>query len=169
LVGSYRLGRTFTGRPAQLIIDPEIALEFHAPPVGPPFTVEWSGELHAPKTGTYTFGTEQIDTTTLAIDGRTIVENRKQNALVERSISLRRGWHDVKLRYRAVTGYFHVYLYWTQPGGQREIVATDYLRPHGTGGPPRSLARGPATDSDAIDRRLVELSEDGELPQLSGA
>ena len=168
LVGSYRLGRSLAGPVSELLVDPEIALKFHVPPVGPPFTVDWIGELYAPETGTYAFGIEQRDTATLTIDGRTIVDNRTPNELVERSMRLRRGWHDVRLRYRAVTGGFHVYLYWTPPGGERGIVRTEYLRPRGTGGWPGVVPSG-QTVPDALDERLRKLSEEGELPALSGA
>jgi 4-amino-4-deoxy-L-arabinose transferase-like glycosyltransferase len=162
LVGSYRIGETFAGPPDRLIIDPEIALQFHAPPVGPPFTVEWNGEFYAPKAGRYAFGTEQIDTATLAIDGRAVLANRMPNKLVETSVSLRRGWHDVTLRYRARTGHFHVYLFWTPPGASREIVPTEFLRPHGTGGPPQEPF--PKRGASALEGRVQELSENGELP-----
>lgn len=168
LVGAYREGRTFAGPADQLLIDPQIAMEFHVPPVGPPFTVAWTGELYAPSAGRYTFGTEQIDTSRLAVDGRTVVDNHAKSALEEGSIRLGRGWHDLRLLYRGVTGYFHVYLYWTTPGGKQEIVPAEYLRPQGADGwPYPSVPRAPGAEagSDGLQGRAVEMAEDGRIPR----
>jgi 4-amino-4-deoxy-L-arabinose transferase-like glycosyltransferase len=168
LVGQYRWGRSFAGPPTQLLIDPQIAMQFHVPPVGPPFTVDWDGELYVPKTGEYGFGTEQIDTATLFIDGRTIVDNGQGNTLMESSVALERGWHRVRLRYRGVTGNFHVYLYWTPPGATQEVVPADFLRPRGAGGwPYASSPRRVDADGDVLQGRLVQLSEDGGISASS--
>ena len=91
-----------------------------------------------------------------------VLDNRMPNKLVETSVSLRRGWHDVTLRYRARTGHFHVYLFWTPPGASREIVPTEFLRPHGTGGPPQEPF--PKRGASALEGRVHELSENGERP-----
>jgi hypothetical protein len=137
LTGLYREDIDFHAPVTTARVDPAVAIRFHGePPLRSPFTVEWSGELYAPEDGRYILGTEQIDETRLIVDGRLLLTNRQPNTLAEAEISLAKGWHRVRLLFRGLTGYFHVYLHWTPPNRPRSVVPSTYLRPTGTGGSP---------------------------------
>ena len=81
--------------------DPLIGMYFHRIPLGPPFSVEWSGHLYAPTTGRYHLGTRQHDTARVYVDGRPVFSNTKPDELLLAPIRLARGWHRVRIRYRA--------------------------------------------------------------------
>ena len=112
-------------------MDPSLALYFHLTPLPRPYTVEWTGKLRAPVTGTYAFGLESIDDSWLYLDGgrRPVVEAHTPNQYAEARINLTAGLHDIRVRFLDKSGYSHINLFWTPPGGSREIVPSERLFP----------------------------------------
>jgi 4-amino-4-deoxy-L-arabinose transferase-like glycosyltransferase len=135
LLGRYQK----TARPeetaALLRIDPQVSFYFHFLPLPRPFFVRWSGSLYAAADGAYQIGTSSIDSSAVWIDGTQVVANALPNQYVQGDVSLGRGWHAIEVTYEAVHDYSQVYLYWTPPHGEREVVPAEALRPPG----PRSL------------------------------
>lgn len=147
LRGTYRPGTGFDGPTALARIDPQIAIEFHEPLLGVPFSVDWRGELYAPVVGRYELGTRQIDTARLLVDRKPILTNAQPNALRLETVALSRGWHRVRLLYRGLTGYFNAYFYWVPPGRIESVVPAAYLRPF----PAPPSFRPPAPTLDGSD------------------
>jgi hypothetical protein len=129
LLGRYFANREWQGEPVLAQIDPRIDFYFHLTPLQRPYSVEWTGKLYVPKSGQYEFATEQISASRLAIDGKQIIDNQQKNSMAQAKLDLTAGYHDVKLHYRDEDGYSHMYLYWTPPGGKREIIPTENLYP----------------------------------------
>jgi PA14 domain len=129
LDGDYRVGDHFRGPARSAQRDPLIGMYFHRIPLGPPFTVEWSGHLYAPTTGRYQLGTRQNDTAGVYVDGRSVFSNTKRDELVQAPVRLVKGWHRLRIRYRAITGNFKTYLYWTPPQRPTSVVPSAFLRP----------------------------------------
>jgi 4-amino-4-deoxy-L-arabinose transferase-like glycosyltransferase len=129
LLGRYFANQNWEGQPALAQIDPRIDFYFHVTPLQRPYSVEWSGKLYVPKSGQYEFATEQISTSRLSIDGKQIIDNRTNGAMAQAKVELQAGYHDVKLMFIDQDGYSHLYLYWTPPGGKREIIPSDNLFP----------------------------------------
>ena len=129
LDGDYRVGDRFRGPAQSAQRDPLIGMYFHRIPLGPPFTVEWSGHLYAPTTGRYQLGTRQHDTARVYVDGRPVFSNTKRDELVQAPIRLVKGWHRLRIRYRAITGGFQAYLFWTPPHRPTSVVPSAFLRP----------------------------------------
>jgi len=129
LLGRYYRGLEWAGEPALEQIDLSLALYFHITLLPRPYTVEWTGKLEAPTTGSYGFGLESIDDSWVYIDGRLIVETHVPNQYREGQTSLTAGWHDISVRYVDRTSHSHINLYWRPPGGGQEIVPPERLLP----------------------------------------
>ena len=129
LLGRYYRGLEWAGEPALEQIDPSLALYFHVTLLPRPYTVEWTGKLEAPASGTYGFGLESIDDSWLYIDGQLVVETHVPNQYREGQISLTAGWHDVSVRFVDRTSHSHINLYWRPPGGGQQIIPSEHLLP----------------------------------------
>lgn len=129
LLGSYYRDPEWNGPPAFEQVDPSLAFYFHVTPLPRPYSVEWEGKIYAPKEGLYRFGTENIGSSLLTIDGQLVVDNPFHNRYLEGAVALSAGWHEIRVRFQDNSGYSHLYLYWTPPGGTRELVPPAHLRP----------------------------------------
>ncbi len=141
LLGTYFRTLDCSGPPAFARIDPEIAMQFGELPLPRPYSVEWTGKIFVPAGGKYAFGTDSIDESALRIDGALLIENDARHTL-EREITLRKGWHDIALRFADHTAHSRVFLYWTRPDGSREIIPSMYLSPPLGGGYPDPSGAG---------------------------
>jgi 4-amino-4-deoxy-L-arabinose transferase-like glycosyltransferase len=150
LTGRYREGRGFDGPAALERVDPVISMYFHTLPIAPPFTVEWRGQIKAPKAGTYVFELRATDTARLFIDGRAVVAREVPGAPQSASVALQAGWHRIGVLYRAYTGYFTVSLLWSPPGRPLSVVPSAFLRPFRPTRPPF----GPSPRLDDSDGML---------------
>jgi hypothetical protein len=176
LLGSYYPDPGWSGEPALRQIDPQVAFYFHALPLARPFSVRWSGGVYAPTGGSYLFSTSSVDASWVSVEGHVVVENRLSNARVDGSVVLQEGWHPIEVRYQAQHDYSQVYLYWIPPGGERELVPQEALRPPGPRGGVQSaervpeLARAlpPAAAGEVALLRSRELGTEGGL-RLAGA
>ena len=166
LLGSYYPDPAWAGEPALRQIDPQVAFYFHVLPLPRPFSVRWSGSVYAPVGGPYSFATSSVDASWVSVEGHVVVENRLSNASVDGSVVLEKGWHPIEVRYQAQHDYSQVYLYWIPPGGEREPVPQEALRPPGPHGGVQSaehvpeLERAPTTTA-AGEVALVRSRELG--------
>ena len=130
LLGIYYHGDNWQGQPALQQIDPSLRIYFHNTPLPRPYTVEWVGKLAVSRAGLYRFGLECIGDTWLYLDEKLVLEAHEGNRYEESdSIPLAGGFHDVRVRYADRYGHSHINLFWTPPGGQREIIPPDALFP----------------------------------------
>jgi 4-amino-4-deoxy-L-arabinose transferase-like glycosyltransferase len=130
LLGAYYPSPDWSGDPAFMQIDPEIAFYFHIIPLPRPYTVEWTGKLFAPAAGEYHFALNSVDGSQLMLDDQLVVDNPNGHTTVENITSLTEGWHDVTVRFSDQTSATQIYLYWTPPGKtESELIPTRYLSP----------------------------------------
>ncbi|MBP7599702.1 MAG: glycosyltransferase family 39 protein [Thermoflexales bacterium] len=129
LLARYYRSAQWEGAPAFTQIEPEINFYYHILSLPRPYSIEWIGKLYAPRAGAYVLSTESRDESFLSIDEKLIIENRSDGAPVNATLTLTQGWHDIRLRFSDRTGGTNMYLYWTPPGGKREIIPFRYLAP----------------------------------------
>ncbi len=157
-------GREPTSQPAIEEIDPSVDIRVNAIPLPRPYNVEWTGSILAPQDGTYRFGTNSIDSSTLWIDGQQVLTNTAPNAMVEGTIQLSAGWHDIRVGWLDATGFTHIQMSWTRPGGAPETVPSQALRPW----PPAVIAEAQPSDADVAQAAALLSSQPiarGEAPQ----
>lgn len=129
LTGVFRNGDTFDGSVVAGRVDPVISAYFHLTPLPRPYTGEWSGRIYIPQDGLYTFTTEQLSKSRLFLDGNMVIENLNENSALDSQQQLKRGWHEIKMQFEDLSGFSHIYLYWTPPGGTRSIIPAAFLWP----------------------------------------
>jgi hypothetical protein len=130
LLGAYYPSPDWSGAPAFMQVDPQIAFYFHIIPLPRPYTVEWTGKLFAPKEGEYHFALNSVDGSKLILDHQLLVDNPNGRSTVESITSLTQGWHDIMVRFSDETAATQIYLYWMPPGAtQLELIPTHYLSP----------------------------------------
>ncbi|MGQ9626351.1 MAG: PA14 domain-containing protein [Anaerolineae bacterium] len=129
LVGSYFPNDRWEGPPAFRRIDPAIDFYFHLIPLPRPYTVEWRGQVEVPVSGIYGLGTEVRDACWLYLDDKLVLENAEPDHYKETTLFLEAGRHDLRLRFLDKTDHSHVYLYWTTPEGEHEIIPRGRLFP----------------------------------------
>lgn len=129
LLGSYFTNQTWSGPPALQRIDSTVAFRFQNAPVPRPWTVEWTGQLAISTPGNYRFAVRALDLVQLSLNDRMLIDSTRPNEMVERPITLTAGLHRIKVRYKDVSDFSHVAVYWQPPGGKREIIPSEYLIP----------------------------------------
>lgn len=129
LLGEYFANDSWTHPPALSKIDPQFNMYFHVTPLSRPYTVEWRGKIAIPVSGTYLFGLESIDESTLWIDEDEVLTAQERNVYRETSINLTEGLHDIRLRFSDRTDHTHINFYWSPPGQPRQIVPPEVLFP----------------------------------------
>ncbi len=156
LTGLYRSGPDTRSPPVNGHVDRVVSYYFHNTVLGRPYNVDWLGKLYIPTTGTYALGTEQISRAEIWLDGTQIVTNSQPNVLVETSLNLTAGLHDIRVHYADLDPYSHMYLYWTPPGYPRSIIPAAFLLPQ-QGSYPATPESGPwPTLAESQARRPVE-------------
>ncbi len=129
LLGKYYPNREWRPPVALARIDSRLNTYFHITPLPRPYTVEWEGKLFAPQSGRYLFGLESIDESVLYIDGQQVTAGLVPNQYQEGAIDLLAGLHEIRVRFSDRTNHTHINLYWTPPGGMRQIVPAEVLFP----------------------------------------
>ena len=106
-----------------------------------PFSVDWSGALHTPSSGTYTFTVAASGPYSVELAGARlcqaadVVPERPQQCTVSRELN--QGTHPIKVHWdsrptpNSVRRMFQ--LYWIPPGGERELVPPTQLSPEPLG------------------------------------
>src|SRR5262245_41397323 len=115
----------WSSEPAIVRIERQINLDFVTADSSLPqqdFSVEWNGWLRIDRDGEYTFSTRSDDGSTIAIDGRLVVDNggvhkpTRQTAAVAMSA----GMHRIRVSFMQATGTYEFYASWTPPGEKDE-------------------------------------------------
>jgi 4-amino-4-deoxy-L-arabinose transferase-like glycosyltransferase len=122
LLGYYYANGDWQAPPAFIKIDPWIHFFYQEQPLPIPFTAEWVGRINIPSEGSYRFALESVDESELFIDNEQITTSYNEG-----EIYLSPGFHQLRLRYAARTGYTHINLYWTTPGSERESIPQEVL------------------------------------------
>ena len=94
-------------------------------PVNDDFQVRWSGDIHAPSAGTYSFRTHSDDGVRLFIDGVLVIDRWYDFPPTSHSgsIELEAGLHSLVLEYYENGGGAECTLYWTPPGLGESVVS----------------------------------------------
>ncbi|HUS69490.1 MAG TPA: PA14 domain-containing protein [Anaerolineae bacterium] len=129
LLGRYYPNGEWEAPLAFARIDERLGVYYHIAPLPTPYTIEWEGQLLIPESGKYVFALQSIDDSVLYIDGEEVVTSRQRDEYDQAGLDLEAGSHDLRLRYAARTHHMHVDLYWTPPGGRREIIPPEVLLP----------------------------------------
>jgi 4-amino-4-deoxy-L-arabinose transferase-like glycosyltransferase len=129
LLGQFYANPQWSGTPAFTEIDPWVDFYFQVTPLPRPYTVQWDGSIKISASGHYLFGLECIDTSTLWIDGKQVLDDQTPGQYQEAGMDLVPGFHSMRIRFADKTGYTHIYLYWTPPGADREIIPQEVLFP----------------------------------------
>ena len=133
LLGRYFPNGDWQAPEAFAQIDPTFSLYFHITPLPRPYTVEWTGKIAIPQAGSYGFGLQSVDDSTLWIDGREITASRNHGQYHEGSVQLATGLHDIRIRYADHTDHTYIELYWIPPAangaGRRQIIPPEVLFP----------------------------------------
>ena len=96
------------------------------------FSVRWSGWVHAPITGGYTFYTTSDDGVRLWVDNQLLINNWTDHGATENSgsITLTAGKkYDIKLEYYENGGAATIKLSWAPPGQAKQIIPQERLYP----------------------------------------
>jgi len=96
------------------------------------FSVRWSGWVHAPSSGSYTFHTDSDDGVRLWVDNQLLVNNWTDHGSTTNSgsITLAAGKkYDIRLEYYENGGAALIKLYWTVPGSAKQIIPQQWLYP----------------------------------------
>jgi hypothetical protein len=97
---------------------------------GSPFNARWTSDLRVSKSGPYVFWLNSNGSSTLAIDGRPVIDNPGDGAphVHKGSIRLTRGVHRLVVGYRWRTGVGYLEAWWAEPGGRRQFLISRSLR-----------------------------------------
>jgi len=127
LLGSYFSNGDWQPPAAFTAVDPYIYFYYHNQPLPRPYTIEWGGRIYIKEKGRYQFILESTDESLLFIDGNKVTENDTPNGNQAGELDLEAGFHAIRILYADRTGYTHIYLHWTPPNGEQEIVPQDVL------------------------------------------
>jgi hypothetical protein len=128
----------FQGNPTETIIDPILAHYYHTNPlarvnVSPStWSAEWLGEIDVPTTGEYRFEAERLSRAGMWIAEQQVFDDTVDGptAATAGSVQLTAGRHAVRVRMQdRGDGGPRLYLYWTPPGGAKELVPGRVLYP----------------------------------------
>ncbi len=106
LTVSFRQGTDPASPVAFARVDSTVSFYFHITPLTRPYTGDWQGKIYIPVAGSYDFHTEQISELQLAIDGRDLISNLTGNKMVDGTIQLTAGLHDIRLVFLDKDGDF---------------------------------------------------------------
>ncbi|MBU1059878.1 MAG: putative baseplate assembly protein [Proteobacteria bacterium] len=96
------------------------------------FSVRWTGWVHAPSSGSYTFFTLSDDGVRLWINGVLLINNWNNHSAIENSGSITLSGekkYDIKLEFYENTGAAVIKLYWAPPGQSKHVIPTERLYP----------------------------------------
>ena len=88
----------------------------------------WTGTLTAPADGNYQFDVYSNGGSMIYIDGQPVVSNRQANGNPQSGqgqVALTAGPHRVDVRYTFQGGTGYLEVFWTPPGGQRQMLGPD--------------------------------------------
>ncbi len=130
LLGQYYNNANWEGSPSYAQIDPYINFYYHNQPLPRPYSIEWTGFVNIPESEEYSFRLESIDESVLYINEQLIIEGGPSSNNSQNNVFLEKGQHPIRVRFSDYTGYTHIYLYWTLPGKEEEIIPPSVLAPN---------------------------------------
>jgi RNase P/RNase MRP subunit p29 len=104
---------------------------FHGTQLVDFFYVRWTGKIHVPKDGKYTFFLESDDGSRLYIDGKQIIDHNGLHAMEEKEgeAELKEGKHSIKIEFFENDVDAGCKFFWQPPGATKEIVPARVLSP----------------------------------------
>ena len=138
LKGDYFSNTNLTGQVAASRIDPQINFAWGAvaAAAGVPadkFSARWTGQVEAPVTGTFTFGTRSDDGIRLWVNNRLLIDNwTNHSPMWDQTIpvTLNAGQrYNIQIEYYDNTGGANLQLYWWYPGQGEQIIPKARLYP----------------------------------------
>jgi hyaluronate lyase len=140
LLGDYYTNQTLTGL-ALTRADPTVNFDwgFGAPAPSFPadrFSVRWTGQLQARRAGLHFFHTVSDEAVRLWVNNQLLIDHWTAHSATEDTgaIALVPGqYYDIALEYFDYVGAAVAQLYWTQPGGTKEIIPQTQLYPAASG------------------------------------
>ena len=138
LLATFYPTQSFQGSPTESLIDPVLAHYYHLNPfvrlnLSPPlWSAEWIGSLDAPSAGTYRFEAERLSRAGLWLDNQLVFDDTAEGTAERQSgsVVLTQGRHSIRVRMQdRGDGGPRLYLYWSPPGGTRELVPGSALYP----------------------------------------
>ena len=96
------------------------------------FSVRWTGTVHTPANGTYTFFTLSDDGVRLWVNDQLIIDNWTNHPATENSGTITLGAnqkYDIKLEFYENGGAAVIKLFWAYPGQGKQIIPTTRLNP----------------------------------------
>lgn len=144
LKGDYFNNRTLNGSPALTRTDSTINFDWgYTPAPGvnyDSFSVRWTGQVQAPRTGSFTFYADINDGARLWVNGQLVIDHWNQNinnwnnypadSVTGTPITLTAGQkYDIKLEFYENDYGATIKLYWSYSGQAKQIVPQQYLYP----------------------------------------
>jgi len=129
LLGNYYQNDSWSAPPTFNRIDPFLDAYFHITPLNRPYTVDWSGQIEIPVNGDWTFGLRINGQAQVFIDNQLVVNATEPSENIEGKIYLTVGNHPIHIRFLDYLGGSRLHLYWTAPGGEKQIIPSDVLLP----------------------------------------
>jgi hypothetical protein len=145
LLATFYPRQDFQGSPTLSQIDPVVAHYYHLNPLArlnlypTAWSAEWRGSIDIPTSGVYRFEADRLSRAGLWIDDLGIFDDTADAPATSQSglVQLAAGRHAIRVRLQdRDQGGPRLYLYWTPPGGAREIVPGRVLYP-----PPPELSQ----------------------------
>jgi hypothetical protein len=96
------------------------------------FAIRWDGQVYAPVTGVYTFGTYHDDGARLYVDNTLLYDdwNEGQTRKAQNRINLIAGtWYPIRLEFWENVWTAEVQLFWSFPGQAEKIIPSVNLKP----------------------------------------
>lgn len=134
LTGSYYNNEEWMGSPIMTTRDTSLGfkrINRMVPVVKDHFSIDWTGAIFVPVSGTYHFSTISEDGSEIYIDDQLVVDNRGIHEVRKRTgvISLEKGFYPIKIRHQFLEGeegaVFKVY--WKRPGHKRRQLSSPFL------------------------------------------
>lgn len=149
LLGSYYSGDSTAREPEVVRQEGQLSFDWtrEEPPLAFPFSAEWEGTLYAPEAGSYLLEVEP--------PGRCQVRIDESEPKEEAEIRLAKGWHALRVTCLGMEDLGALRLLWTVPGGQSEVVATEFLSPKGeVNGVLVSAFSGPDWEGESVEQSI---------------
>ena len=166
----FRRNETFA-KPLLERIDPAIDFNWNgkapAPNVPPSnFAVQWRASLLPQISGDYLLDAQVVDRLTVKLAGKTVLEQKANQAVQKARVHLEAGkLVACEALYEQATGPASVRLFWTPPGGSRQLIPSTAWIPAGDKQPPAGEAIDPLGRTRKanvlLGRRGRELRIDG--------
>ena len=132
------------------------------------FYVNWTGMIHIPKDGKYTFFLESDDGSRLFIDGKDVVDHSGTHDMTEASgrTELKAGDHEIKVEFFDADEEAGCILSWETAGQAKAVVPAAALFHKAAGGEPGLLAEHYRTEEGAEDFPDFPASKSPDLKRM---